>query len=266
MMQPMRWIARAAQLRALLCAASLLLSACAPTPEQQAEDSRNEAEAINSARVHTELAAAWYGRRRFDIAVDETNKAVEAWPEYVPAYNMRGLIFMEVGEDAKAQQAFERALAIKPDDADSSNNFGWFLCNRNRAAESLVFFQRALEDRLYQSPEKPLVNAGICTRKLGDDAKAEAYFRRALLARPELPLAHYHLADLAYRRGDTKRSKEHMDKVLATGASTAEILWLKVRLARKLGERSDEASAALQLRRRFPQSREAQLLMREAYE
>lgn len=247
-------------------AALLLLVACAPTQERQAQDTRDQAEAVNGARVHTELAAAWYSRRRFDIAVEETNKAVESSPTYVPAYNMRGLIYMEVGEDSLAQQSFERALEIAPGDADTHNNFGWFLCNRNRPAESLTHFQRALEDRLYQSPDKPLVNAGICTRKLGDNAKAENYFRRALLVRPDQPQAHFNLAELAYRRGDVTLTKQHLERAFATGAVSAEMLWLKVRLARKSGERSDEASAALQLRRRFPQSREAQLLMREAYE
>jgi type IV pilus assembly protein PilF len=242
------------------------LSACAPTPEQQAQDSRNQAEALHGARVHTELAAAWYARRRFDIAVDETKLALESMPDYVPAYNMRGLIYMEVGEDQLARAAFERALEIKPGDPETSNNYGWFLCNRKQPAQAIAYFQRALEDRLYQSPDKPLVNAGICTRRLGDNAKAESYFRRALLTQPEQPLAHFNLADLAFLRGDSKLSKNHLDRALASGAVTAEMLWLKVRLERKLGDRSAEASAALQLRRRFPQSRETQLLMRGAYE
>jgi type IV pilus assembly protein PilF len=253
-------------LRAGAAIFAALLAACAQTPRQQAEDARDHAEATNGARVHTELAAAWYGRRRFDIAVEETNKAILSAADYVPAYNMRGLIYMEVGEDNLARQAFERALEIKPGDAETSNNFGWFLCNRSQPAQSLRYFALALEDRLYQSPDKPLVNAGICSRKLGEPAKAENFFRRALLARPEQPLAHFNLAELAYQRGDLKLSKNHLDRAFAAGAVSAEMLWLRVRLERKLGERSAEASAALQLRRRFPQSRETQLLMREVYD
>jgi type IV pilus assembly protein PilF len=250
-------------LAAIVCA---LLAACAPTPQQQAEDARSQAEAVHGARVHTELAAAWYARRRFDIAIEETNKALESAPDYVPAYNMRGLIYMEVGEDVRARQAFERALEIRPNDPETSNNFGWFLCNRKQPAEALAYFQRALEDRLYQSPDKPLVNAGICTRRLGDNVKAENFFRRALLVQPQHPLALFNLADLAYLRGDVKLSKSHLDRAIAAGAATAETLWLKVRVERKLGDRSAEASAALQLRGRFPQARETQLLLREAYE
>jgi type IV pilus assembly protein PilF len=242
------------------------LGACVQTPERQAVEARDRVEAINGARVHTELAAAWYGRRRFDIAIEETNKALRSAPEYVPAYSMRGLIYMEVGEKNLARQAFERALELKPGDADTSNTFGWFLCKSGQPAQSLPYFMQALEDRLYQSPEKPLVNAGICTRKLGDEAKAEAYFRRALLVRPDQPQAHFNLADLAYRRGDFKLTKTHLDQALGAGNPTADALWLKVRLARKLGERNEEANAALQLRRRFPQARETQLLMRGAYD
>jgi type IV pilus assembly protein PilF len=48
--------------------------------------------------------------------------------------------------------------------------------------------------------------------------------------------------------------------------ATAESLWLALRIERRLGQRADELSYANQLRRRFPQSMEAQALQRGAYE
>jgi type IV pilus assembly protein PilF len=48
--------------------------------------------------------------------------------------------------------------------------------------------------------------------------------------------------------------------------ATAESLWLALRIERRLGQRAAELSYGNQLRRRFPQSSEAQALQRGAYE
>jgi type IV pilus assembly protein PilF len=44
------------------------------------------------------------------------------------------------------------------------------------------------------------------------------------------------------------------------------MLWLGVRIERRLGDRNSEASYALQLRNRFPDSREARALLAGQYE
>lgn len=46
-------------------------------------------------------------------------------------------------------------------------------------------------------------------------------------------------------------------------APDAEMLWLGIRIARKLGDKNSEASYSLQLRRKFPNSNETKLSLRE---
>jgi type IV pilus assembly protein PilF len=46
----------------------------------------------------------------------------------------------------------------------------------------------------------------------------------------------------------------------------AQILWLGVRIERKLGDRNSEASYGAQLRRSFPDSREALLMQAGKFE
>ena len=48
--------------------------------------------------------------------------------------------------------------------------------------------------------------------------------------------------------------------------ATPESLWLALRIERRFGQRNNELSYANQLRRRFPQSTEAQALQRGAYD
>src|SRR5439155_21864301 len=70
-------------------------------------DSRRRAEA------HAALAGEYYQRGNFAVALSETRQALGDDPSYVPAYNMQGLIFMQLREDASARQAFDKALSME---------------------------------------------------------------------------------------------------------------------------------------------------------
>ncbi|MBA2690851.1 MAG: type IV pilus biogenesis/stability protein PilW [Burkholderiales bacterium] len=213
---------------------------------------------LDSARIHTELAAAYYSRRQYEVALEELGLALRALPNHGPAYNMRGLVYMELKEDAKAAQDFSQALRLNPNDPDANNNYGWFLCQRDDPAKSIAYFTAALRNSLYTTPEKSLVNAGICSRKANAPSNAENYFRQALAIHPNQPQALYHLADLSFQRDAFEESRAYLSRYVRADNPTAEALWLGVRTERRLNDRGAEASYAAQLCRRYPNSRECQ--------
>jgi type IV pilus assembly protein PilF len=58
-----------------------------------------------------------------------------------------------------------------------------------------------------------------------------------------------------------------MARLGKTGAAfNAEALWLALRIERALGDKDAEASYGMQLRRNFPNSREAQALLNRQFE
>ena len=87
----------------------------------------NMADARRRAEVHTSLAGEYFSRGNFNVALSETRLAVRDDPSYMPAYNMQGLVYMELREDVAAREAFDRALSLAPNSAEVLNNFGWFL-------------------------------------------------------------------------------------------------------------------------------------------
>ena len=237
-----------------------VLEAKKQTPTEIAADARNRAE------IHSELAANYYARRQYDIALDELKIATTSDPKFVPAYNLFALTYMELGEDRLAEENFAKALRLVPNNPDVNNNYGWYLCNRKREKDSIAYFLVAVKDPLYQQPHKPLNNAGICSRRIGDNAQAEEYFRRALRQAPDDPQIHLQLADLNFSRDNFAQAKLHLTRVLEVPNPTPEVLWLAVRLDRKLGDRNAEASNALKLKQRYPESREAKLLKSGKYD
>lgn len=127
--------------------------------------------------------------------------------------------------------------------------------------ESFKQFQEALNNPLYSTPEMAYANLGLCSRKAGLIKEAESNLQRALVLRPDMPNALYGLADLNYANGDFAAAKSYFNRFAQlTTEPNAEQLWLAVRIARKMRDRNSEASYALQLRKNYPDSREAQLL------
>jgi type IV pilus assembly protein PilF len=218
------------------------------------------------ARIHTELASLYYSRGNFGVALQESMAALEADPKYGPAYNVLGLVQMELREDVAADQSLRQALAINPNDSEANNNYGWFLCNRGREKESIPYFLAAVKNPLYQTPDLAFTNAGVCERKLGNDQTSEDFLLKALRLQPGQPRALEALADIYYRRGDFAGTKQLVTRFLEVAQPTPEVLWLGVLSARRLGDRSAEANLGLQLRRRFPDSKEALALKSGKYE
>jgi type IV pilus assembly protein PilF len=229
-------------------------------------ESDEESETRRRARIRLELGASYYQQGNYQVALQELRQALTIDPNYAAAYGVLGLVYMDLGDRARAEESFQRGLRLSPTDSDVANNYGWFLCQGGRYKESLEMFARALRNPLYTTPARPLHNAGICARRMGDDKAAEDYFQRSFQVDPGNPVAMYNLGELYLKRGELDRAKFYSSRLLSNFDPTAEILWLALRVERRLGNREAEASLGAQLRRRFPTSPEVSRLAAGKYE
>ena len=251
-------------MRLALPIAALLLAACASqtVSETKLVTDTQQADGRRRAEVHTMLAAEYYARGNFGVALSETRLAIKDDPTYVSAYNMQGLVLMELREDAGARESFNQALRIQPNNAETLNNYGWFLCLRNEPARGLELMQRATADTLYATPEKAHLSTGLCLRRMGRNAEAEASLRRAVMIRPDLIGALYNLAVITFERGAMQESENYLLRYMRlTSQPSLEALVMGVKIARTRGDSGAEQSYLQQLRRRFPDSPELAELM-----
>ncbi len=214
------------------------------------------------AKVRTELAADYYGRKQYSIALEELEKATRADSRYAPAYNVRALIHMALLEDSEAETDFRHSLDLEPANSETLNNYGWFLCLHGREREGIQHLLAAAKDPLYDTPAAAYLNAGICSKKMGQLQDAERYLQRSMILQPDLSAALFEMADVAYTAGDYARAKSNFmryEKAVG-GKLSAENLFLAVRIEHKLGYRNTEAAYAARLRKEFPDSRESVLL------
>jgi len=230
-----------------------------PAPQAAAPEpvKAQEASPQQRAQIKTDLAAGYYERGQFDVALDVLNEAQTLDPNYPRIYNVYGLVNAMLGETQKAEANFQRGLALAPNDSEMRANWGAFLCATGRAREAIPELETALRDPLYRSPEIALINAGKCSATLGDARKADEYFRRALGASPGNATAAYNLALLAYREARLDDARSWMRPVMRDNAPRPEALYLGMCIERKQGDRQAEISYMTQLRNRYPDSAEA---------
>ena len=237
----------------------LVLGVAGCVTQPAGETSRSQA----SAKLRTELAAEYYSRAQFSVALEELKKALNTEPDYAPAFGLRALVYMALHEDRNAEDDFLTSLGLDKLNSDTHSNYGWFLCQREREAESVNQFMAALKNPLYATPEKAFLNAGICSNKAGKIIDAEEFLKKALLLQPDMREAQLEMAELNFTKGDYAVAKSFFTRFVRSAADnlTAPNLWLGVRIERKLGDNNAEESYAMQLRKRFPDSRETQLVL-----
>jgi type IV pilus assembly protein PilF len=256
----------------LLCVAALaLLAACV---SQRSESPSVETGGVvgeagdprNRARLHTELASLYYSRGNMGVALEELRIATAADPSYAMAYGMFGMVYMDLKENALAEQNFDRALRLAPNEPDLNHNFGWYLCQNARPQESIKYFLQAIRNPLYPTPWRSYSAAGLCSLRGKNVKDADEFFQRALKMEPDEPTALLQLGEIRYGQGrieDARSLVQRYNKLVTPGA---ESLWLALRIERKAGMRAAEQSYATQLRRRFPTSDEYRKMQRGAYD
>lgn len=247
-------------LRTLLAAIALVLAGCVSsttTVETRVPTDGQLADARRRAEAHTSLAGEYYSRGSYGVALQETKLAISLYPSLVAAWNMQGLVHMELREDVPAREAFERALRLEPNNSEVLNNYGWFLCLRGDNNRGIEMTTRAFNDPLYPTPEKAYLTAGLCQRRAGRAAEAEELMRRAISIRPDMIGALYNLAELTYERGAVKDAENFITRYMRIAQRPAvEALVLGVKIARASGDRVAEESYIQQMRRRFPDAPE----------
>jgi type IV pilus assembly protein PilF len=257
-------------MRPLLGLMCVILAACAAKPSEPDHDTGTLIGEVgdprNRAKLHTELASMYYSNGNLGVALEELRAAAKADANYAPAYGMYGLVYMQMKDQTRAEESFERALRLAPSDADINHNYGWFLCQTGREPASVKYFLQAIRNPLYAMPWRSYSAAGVCTMKMNQLKDAEAFFERALKLEPDEPASLVGLGQIRYRQGNIGEARKLVTRYNKLVTPTSESLWLAVRIERRMGERLQEQAFANQLRRRYPASREFQALQRGQYD
>ena len=228
------------------------------TPSKDIVTASDETDASRRARVRLELAEAYFGRGQMTTALDEVKLALAADPNNGPAFNLRGLIYANLGDEPLAEESFRRALQINPRDTDTMQNYGYYMCRKKRYDEADAMFTKALATPNQNGTSRTLLAQGVCQAFANKLEAAQATLQHAFEIDARNPAISVNLAEVLYRRGAFERARFYMRRVNARPELvSAQTLWLASKIEHGIGNPRGSQDFGDRLVSRFPDSPEA---------
>lgn len=221
-------------------------------------DARDQAR--EAARANTQLGQSYMKQGKYEVALEKLQRALSLDPEFVDAHTVVAVLYENIGDAKQAEQHYRRASQLKPKGGDEANNYGAFLCKLRRPDEAEKYFEVALADPFYQTPDVALVNAGTCFAGSGKYDAAERVLRTALERRADNADALFQMANVQYGKGQFLTARAFMQRLDATGAIGPDALLLGRNIEAKLNNSQGAADYSRRLLRDFPKSPQANSL------
>ncbi|HFF5968675.1 TPA: type IV pilus biogenesis/stability protein PilW [Stenotrophomonas maltophilia] len=188
-----------------------------------------------------------------DAAERKAREALKLAPDSPDALVLLAGIDERGGRTQQAGESFRRAAEQAPQRGDILNNYGAWLCQQGRPAESLVWFDRALQAPGYATPAESQANAGGCALDAGQFERAERDLRAALTTLPGNPVALEAMAQLSFRQGRFMEARAFAERRIAAAPATRSVLQLASQIEARLGDRAASDRYLQRIRQEFPQ-------------
>lgn len=240
-----------AKLRLLLPVIFLLMAGCVSTPDPEEERNRK------ASAVNVQLGIGYLQQNNLESANEKLFKALEQDPESAPAHNAYAILQERLLQYDKAEIHYREATELDPNDSQAANNYGAFLCRQDREADSIRYFDQAVSNPLYRTPEFALTNAARCLIKIDRQEEAREYLSRALAVKSDFAVALYTMADLNHNQGRYADAKPYIDRYHLVAEPSAATLWFALGNELELGNRAAVEEIGAMLVEEFPDSDEA---------
>ena len=110
----------------------------------------------------------------------------------------------------------------------------------------------------YRAVQRTSLAQAVCQGRAGQLQRSRDSLTRLLEADPINPAILYPLAEVLFLLGDDAGAREHLQRLWADGERVnAQVLWLAVKVERRLGDRAAMQRAGQMLLERFPASTQA---------
>ncbi len=237
------------------------LSACAGNSVKDKQDAKQSRQA---SMLNVQLASGYIKRRQYDVAKEKLLKAIKQDDTNIVAYTTMAILMDIVDEPDEAEAYYKTALNIDSKNPELQNNYGSFLCKHDKIPQAIAEFDKVIKNQFYETPEKAYANLGYCLLKAKkpDYKRAEKYLREALKIQPRLPSALLSMAELGIKTHRPLLARAFTQRLHAIARPTAKSLWLQIQAENLLDDRKHFLQLSRQLLKQFPDSPEAEQLLK----
>jgi predicted O-linked N-acetylglucosamine transferase (SPINDLY family) len=175
-------------------------------------------------------------------AEEAYRKAIELRPDFADAINNLGMLMGGLGKLEEAIELFRRAIRLDPAEGRLHNNLGAALNRKGNFEDAAASFQKAVD--LKPKYVEALSNLGTTLRLLGELKPAAKKFRAALKINDQYWPAHVGLAETLKDLGLHKKALAEIDHALTLRGNFSQGHFLRSMILRDM-QRYDESIDAV---------------------
>jgi type IV pilus assembly protein PilF len=234
---------------------SLILSGCS-----FGTDSAKEVSDEEKALTNLDLGVRYMELGQLEKSLEKLNYALDMDSSNAHIHDAIAVLYERIDRDGDAEEHFQKALSLKPDDPGVVSNYGRFLCNKNQCAQGMAYLTKAIAMPLNTRKWHALTYAGLCELKQGNNEQAELYLRGALQQQQAYAPALLGMIKVSYKKLEYFKTRAFLDRYRGAAGYNAETLWYAVQTERQLGNPQQAEEYRQLLLQKFPLSEEARKL------
>ncbi|WP_049781024.1 type IV pilus biogenesis/stability protein PilW [Hahella chejuensis] len=214
-----------------------------------------------AAQQYVQLGLAYFQQGDMESALLKLQRALEIKPNNAEALAAMGLVYQRQKEPFLAEKQFKSALRSDASFTRGRTYYAAYLYEQGRFKEAVEQFEKASGDVSYEGRAQVFSNIGLIRLRLGDIDQSIKAYEKSLTLRHEQPNAVLALSSLYFEKRELVKADKlygaFWEAVRRGGASHSPAsLALGIKIAREKKDLNEEASLMLLLKNMFPNSAE----------
>lgn len=250
------------KLRLLACVVfSLQLAACVTETTVVGSDRQIRPKMDQKEAARTRIALGINYLQRGDNAQAKFNleKAKSLAPELAEVHNAMAYYYQQVAEFEAAETSYKTAIDLEPNNADSYNNYGAFLCQRGKYDQAEQLLLQAISRPGYIRAADSYENIALCRLEQKDFIQAKTYLDLSIKHNASRPSALFNLASVNYAMADLPAAQVLLDRMQSASQISPRSVLLGYLIAQEQQDYSRMQTAEQLLLTTYPQSQETLL-------
>ena len=241
-----------ASLRIGLLSAVILTSGCVSNNQPGMYGGNFDHE--EAARTRMSLGLTYLQNNNYTQAKKNLDKALEFNPRSADVQFAMAYYYQLVGDNLRAEEYYETAIDLAPNNGDIANSHGAFKCQNGEYEKAKAYFFDAINNRLYANAAQTYENLALCAQSQGKLDEAIGYFQDALKHQPARGKSLFLLSELYTVSEQWELAESTLRKYERVAKVTPDSLWLAYEIAKGKGDLETAKGYGEMMLSLFPES------------
>lgn len=207
-----------------------------------------------AARTRMSLGLTYLQNNNYTQAKKNLDKALEFNPRSADVQFAMAYYYQLVGDNLRAEEYYETAIDLAPNNGDIANSYGAFKCQNGEYEKAKAYFFDAINNRLYANAAQTYENLALCAQSQGKLDEAIGYFQDALKHQPARGKSLFLLSELYTVSEQWELAESTLRKYERVAKVTPDSLWLAYEIAKGKGDLETAKGYGEMMMSLFPES------------